>query len=120
MRVHELRLLLEGLEGHRLSMALSQTAHKIHNFFMQIEIVHAKFGSCCIRELLIAWVDVAGGNPITACAIAAYLARASSAIHVHHDDASRLMDFLTPSFQIKWRRHKPKSKNLEARLVIRW
>ena len=51
-RVYELHLLLEGLKGYRLSMALSQLHTKFTtNFFMQVEIVYAKSGSCCVREL---------------------------------------------------------------------
>lgn len=37
---------------------------------------------------------------------------------MHHHDDGRLMDVLTSPFQIKRRGHKPKSNNLEARLVI--
>ena len=81
-------------------MALSQLHTKFNQpFFMQMEIVHAKCGSCCVKS----------HGSLSNRIIAAYLGRVSSSIRAYHDDG-RLMDVLTSSLQIKWRRHKPKSK----------
>ena len=54
---------------------------------MQMEIVHAKPGSCCVKS----------HGSLSNRIITAYLGRISSSIHAYHDDG-RLMDVLTSSF----------------------